>query len=165
MRYYWKKAKGLRRKKKCPKMRKKRQKSLMGHKKDAWREFSRYIRLRDCFDNTEHAFCFTCRKPYHYKDMQAGHYIHDLNSTYFNPMNVHAQCVRCNYFLNGNGKVYRKHMVDTYGRKAVDKLERSAKAGKKFTKGELIRLKKRYKRLIPKLKDRYYGRTTQIGFD
>jgi len=101
-------------------------------KEKAWRYFSKYIRLRDCDAHTEIGKCFTCNKPHHYKQMQAGHFIHNTSATYFDEMNVNAQCVRCNYYLGGAGAKYRKHLIKKYGKTGVEALEERAKPGTVF---------------------------------
>lgn len=49
----------------------------------AWKAFARWVRTRD--KDT----CFTCGKT----ATEAGHFRHRANNTYFNPINVHAQCL------------------------------------------------------------------------
>lgn len=75
-----------------------------------WRVFSLYIRYRD-----KHK-CFTCGKRSYGRTMHAGHFIsRKVNSTFVDPINVHAQCAGCNMFLYGNSPEYAQRLITKYG--------------------------------------------------
>ncbi len=124
-------------------------KTLSKVKKDVWdNAFSPYIRTRDCLKTTGCAswgLCFTCGKRYHYKLLQAGHFIPGRhNANLFSERGVHAQCYNCNINLKGNTLQYRRQIIGYYGKGADEELEREAEQIKKFTIPELLELKAYY---------------------
>ena len=97
----------------------KKTRNLTWWKKKFWKLFSEYIRKRDC------GTCFTCGLQKEYKQMQAGHCIPRASGglmLYFDEINVHCQCYRCNINLGGNGAVYAQRIRDVYGDEAMDNL-------------------------------------------
>ena len=101
-------------------------------KKEFWRVFSVYIRMRD------KGVCFTCGKtiPDYYnrygdlkpgwKAGQAGHFVTAANcglALYFHEQNVHCQCHHCNVNLSGNWLEYEKEMIARYGHEAVTEIK------------------------------------------
>ena len=94
-------------------------KNLKTIKAKAWKEFSRYIRLKYA-DENGYSNCVTCGVNKHYKDLQAGHFMAGrTNSILFYEKGVHPQCRRCNY-NEGNGVEYFIFMEKTYGRDEID---------------------------------------------
>lgn len=93
-----------------------------GAKKLAWKHFSLYIRLRD--SNSEgFARCCTCGAMKHYKQMDAGHFVsgrHD--SILFDERGVHAQCPKCNRFLQGDWPRYYEFMRNRFGMDTINDL-------------------------------------------
>jgi len=84
-------------------------------KSKAWKEFSRYIRLRDSDDNGI-ATCVTCNKKAHWSDMDAGHGISGRNnSVLFHEDLCAAQCKACNIFKKGNYEVYALKLIEKHG--------------------------------------------------
>ena len=77
----------------------------------AWRIMSDYVRQRD------KGVCYTCGDRRDWKKQEAGHFFHRKKypASYFDPRNIHAQCVRCNHFLSGNLAVYAKRLIEQYG--------------------------------------------------
>lgn len=63
-------------------------------KADAWSEFSRFIRVRDCLETTGLAFvgvCITCGRRFHIRYLQAGHCLPGRsNAKLFDEKLVHA---------------------------------------------------------------------------
>ena len=101
-------------------------------KKEFWRVFSIYVRMRD------KGVCFSCRKKilnfYNkkgevqpgYKAGQGGHFVTAKScglALYFHERNVHCQCYQCNINLSGNWLEYRKKMIEVYGLKATEEIE------------------------------------------
>ena len=79
-------------------------------KKEAWRVFSLFIRNRDNWT------CYTCGSRIKGAGMHAGHFISRTKlSTFFDEMNVHAQCYPCNIFKKGNAGEYSYRLVEQYG--------------------------------------------------
>ena len=101
-------------------------------KKEFWRVFSIYVRMRD------KGVCFSCGKkiPDFYniqgekqpgwKKGQGGHYITAKScglALYFHERNVHCQCYHCNINLSGNWLEYRKKMIEVYGAEETLRIE------------------------------------------
>ena len=88
---------------------------------------------------TQPYICVTC--PYWGRapateNLQWGHFITALKwATRWVPMNVHWQCPSCNLLHKFQQYPYTQFMLDTYGREAVDELQRLAwsKKGQKYT--------------------------------
>lgn len=101
---------------------------LIKAKKDLWKIFSMFIRMRDCFAATgtlDNGFCCTCGRPKTYKTLQAGHFIPGReDSILFEPTCVHAQCYRCNVKRSGEWVKYYRFMERKYGLARIDYLMR-----------------------------------------
>jgi hypothetical protein len=67
-------------------------------------------------------------------------------------MNCHVQSYRDNVLLKGNYITYTKYMIDRYGRKAVDELERKSLSGVKITTPEIRELIIKYTKLVEEMK-------------
>ena len=88
--------------------------------------FSIYIRLRDRIDG-KYCKCVTCGKIIPWKSKKqgrtflvrgadAGHFmIRGRWNTRWHEKNVHAQCVRCNHWSEGQQKVMAKYIDEKYG--------------------------------------------------
>jgi hypothetical protein len=126
-------------------------------KKKLWVIFSEYIRKRDGLRTTgsiEWAICITCGKRYHYKMLQAGHFIAGRhNAGLFSERGVHAQCYNCNINLKGNTLVYRRAIINLYGEGADVDLEQEANMIKQFTIPELEEMIIHYKQKIKALEE------------
>ena len=80
--------------------------------------------------------------------MQAGHFIAGrLNSTLFDERGVHPQCSLCNVVKHGNGPMYYKFMLATYGQEVIDELIEQNSQTRKWRPGELKSLLDRYRAL------------------
>jgi hypothetical protein len=134
-------------------------KSIGKLKKEVRAIFSQYIRLRDALKATgdpNYCVCITCTKLIPVKEAQAGHFIDCRHSaTLFDETNVHAQCARCNVYLDGNILEYRRQIIRLYGEGYDVQLEMKAVETKKFTKAELIELKELYTQKIKELESSY----------
>lgn len=92
-------------------------------KEKAWKEFSRYIRLKHS-DEGGYCNCVTCGAKLPWKKMQAGHFIDSrCNSVLFNEKIVYPQCVGCNMFLNGNKIKYFLFMLKNYTAREIEEFE------------------------------------------
>ena len=77
--------------------------------------------------STEWALCITCAKRYHFKMLQAGHFVGGRHSgNLFSEKGTHAQCYNCNINLKGNTLVYRRKIIELYGEGADLELEAEA---------------------------------------
>lgn len=132
-------------------------KSLARYKKILWDIFSKYIRMRDCLQTTgsiEWGLCITCFKRYHFKMLQAGHFISGRNSSIlFSEKGVHAQCYNCNINLKGNTLEYRRQIIKMYGEGADLELEEESRQTKKYSVPEIEELIEYYNGEILKLKE------------
>jgi len=133
-------------------------KTLSSVKKKLWDIFSVYIRMRDCLEttgSTEWGLCFSCDKRYHFKLLQAGHFIPGRHSAnLFSERGTHAQCYNCNINLKGNTLEYRRRIIAKYGQWADEELEARARLIKKYTIPEIEGLIDYYNGEIKKLKER-----------
>ena len=134
--------------------RKRRVKSPLVKAKDkAWAEFSRFIRLRDA-DDTGHCKCVTCNREYHWKKIQAGHFIPGrTNAVLFEEKGVHAQCYGCNIGKAGNTIMYWPWMEQQYGRGYVDYLRGFIGTKLTYTEDDYLAIHKRYKKLAAELEE------------
>lgn len=99
--------------------------------------FSEIVRKRAANDKGI-AYCYTCGKQDHWKNMDCGHFMkRGYYPTRWDLANARSQCRTCNRYLNGNYEVYRKKMIKELGQDKVDELERKAKSGQKMSIGEL----------------------------
>jgi len=91
-----------------------------------WKLFSRYIRLRDCIKTTgttDWGLCRTCQRKYHFKKLQAGHFIPGrTRAVLFDPRCVHIQCYRCNRVIKEVWPAYYRFMQKEYGQEVVEEL-------------------------------------------
>jgi hypothetical protein len=130
-------------------------KSISRLKKEVREVFSKYIRLRDCLRTTgtlEYCNCITCSRLIAFKEAQAGHFVDCRHSpTLFDETNVHAQCARCNVYLDGEILKYRREIIRLYGEGYDVQLEEKAIETKKFTRDELLDLKELYAQKIREL--------------
>lgn len=68
--------------------------------------FSKYVRLSNA-DNRGFCNCITCGKSFHWKKIQAGHFMSRKHySTRWELDNVHPQCVACNVYRAGEQYKY-----------------------------------------------------------
>lgn len=115
----------------------------------AWATFSIYIRLRDCDKyqkNGMFAPCFTCDSLFHFKELQAGHFIAGrTNAILFDEEGVHAQCMRCNIFLSGNPTEYWEKMLELYGKDKCLEISNRRHNTKKYTAKDYEELIEKYK--------------------
>jgi len=111
--------------------------------------------MRDCLETTgcpSFGLCITCSKRYHFKLLQAGHFISGRhNANLFSERGTHAQCYNCNINLRGNTLEYRRQIIRLYGEGADTELEREAQEIRKFTVDELIELKAYYGQKVKEL--------------
>jgi hypothetical protein len=138
-------------------IRKKKHPTISREKKKAWDLYSEYIRLRDCLRTTrtlEYAHCVTCGKRYHYKQLQAGHFLPGRhNSVLFDERNCHAQCYGCNVPQKGNTVKYFRFMQKHYGEGVILELENKDRETKQFKVFELQDLQEIFKEKITKLRN------------
>ncbi len=132
-------------------------KTVASVKKKAWCVFSECTRKRDCLLTTgcsSFGLCITCGKRYHFKLLQAGHFVAGRhNAGLFSERGVHAQCYNCNINLRGNTLEYRRKIIELYGDGVDLELEAEARQTKKFSISELEDLIQGWKEQIKILEE------------
>lgn len=100
--------------------------------------FSKFIRNRDAEELK--GKCCTCGDP----ASQAGHFIkRSWKKIRFHPQNVHAQCARCNHYLDGNEAEYSRFIIERYGLETFNWLL-SQKVAHKLTREEVQKVIEAY---------------------
>ena len=95
--------------------------------------FSQYIRLSNA-DNNGYCTCVTCNKTFHWKEIQAGHFISRKHySIRWDERNVKPQCVACNVYRAGEQYKYSLFL----GSEVANVLYLQSKEIVKFTNYEL----------------------------
>ena len=88
-------------------------------KQTAWKNFSDYIRLRDCLKTTgsaEYCKCVTCGEIVPYEKIQSGHAISGrTNGILFDEDIVRGQCVKCNRGGGGETQAFKRVLVEEHG--------------------------------------------------
>ena len=100
--------------------------TLSKAKDRAWKAFSRFIRLRDCWIDTKslECHCVTCGRLYKFgSTLHAGHFQPGRHANLlFDEEQVHAQCQICNRWRKGMWPEYYEYMVKRYGLERVQKM-------------------------------------------
>lgn len=129
----------------------KKQKSLARLKKDLWKHFSFYIKLRDSEDGI-YTKCLCCGKTLLIgtSDCQTGHFYPKggYPGLRWNEKNCHVQCLRCNVFMEGNTQIYRENLIRKYGEDYVDYLDMVRHQEVKITRSDYIELIEKYKNKV-----------------
>ena len=113
--------------------------------------FSRYIRLSSA-DHRGFCECVTCKKKYHWKNIQAGHFMSRKHySTRWEEDNVFPQCLACNVYRSGEQYKYSLFL----GQELSDKMHRQSHETVKFSSLELEMLINKYKTLVQELEKKY----------
>lgn len=103
--------------------------------------FSTFIRKRDTPGQ-----CISCGVPINFSNCDAGHYIPRKHmSTRWDEKNVHAQCIECNRFKEGNLSGYEKGLRTIYGNGIIMELMQKKNTLKKYSKTEIAELITQYK--------------------
>jgi hypothetical protein len=117
-------------------------KTIGYYKAEARKSFQKWIRLRDS-DKP----CISCNSTIA-STFDGGHFYKAevYSGLIFNENNCHKQCRKCNRFMNGNELNYRKGLIARYGIDYVVNLDNICDKNrvKKYTKEELITIKKQY---------------------
>ena len=130
-------------------------------KTKAWDSFSIYIRTRDCLRFTgtvTDGICITCKRPYAFSQLQAGHFIQGRgNTVLFDERIVYSQCLGCNgnppYGKGGNYVEYFRFMIDEWGLEQIDEF-RALKHGTKIYKEfDFLALAEEFKQKTEQLKN------------
>lgn len=109
--------------------------------------FSKYIRLSNA-DKRGMCTCVTCKRQYHWKNIQAGHFMSRKNfSVRWVEENVKPQCVGCNMFKSGEQYKFSLYL----GNKLSEELHAKSQQITKFTNDELQDMIDHYSAKVKKL--------------
>lgn len=109
--------------------------------------FSQYIRLSNA-DNNGYCTCVTCNKTFHWKKIQAGHFMSRKHfSIRWDERNVKPQCVACNVYRAGEQYKYSIYL----GKELANELYLQSKEIVKFTNYELEDMINDYSEKLKKL--------------
>ena len=130
------------------KLRQKKQKlkSIQQLIKEARVPFQKWIRKRD-----ENKPCISCGNEKS-NIWDGGHYYKAelYSGLIFDEDNVHKQCRKCNSYLGGNEREYKKGLEKRYGNDFVLKLEQKSVnlRSRKYTREELVNIKNNYQKKL-----------------
>ncbi len=120
------------------------EKSLGQYEIEAKNEFQKWVRMRD-----HGKWCISCGKTVNYP--HGGHFLKAelYSGLIFHPDNCHSQCKQCNIDLDGNLENYRIGLIERIGFDRANWIELNKDRLRfyKFSKQELITIKKTYKAL------------------
>jgi len=128
--------------------------SKLKKKADAW--FSKYVRYRDGRVRNKEwvANCITCGVEKPVKELQAGHFVSRTASPLrYEDMNVHAQCVGCNMFKQGEQYAHAQQIDLLYGNGTAEKLHNRRHETKKWTIAELEQIIEDAKEYIKEMEE------------
>lgn len=109
-------------------------KSISKLKKELDKWFSLYIRLRDSND-LGMVKCFTSGRVYHYKKIQAGHFMSRKHlATRWCEMNVQPQSAADNLFGQGEQYIFGLNLDTKYGEGTAEELQYKARQTVKLTR-------------------------------
>ncbi len=109
--------------------------------------FSQYIRLSNA-DNNGYCTCVTCNKTFHWKAIQAGHFMSRKHySIRWDERNVKPQCVSCNVYRYGLAYEFSLFL----GSELANELYLQSKELVKFTNYELEDMINDYSEKLKKL--------------
>ena len=132
-------------------------KTLTKAKKECWKAFSLYRRMKHCFETTGSimwGFCFTCGKRYHIKLLQCGHFVSGRhNGNLFSEKGTSGQCYYCNISLKGNTLVYRRKLIEKYGEGIDIELEAEAASIIQYKVCDLENMTKEFKAKIKEMEE------------
>jgi hypothetical protein len=135
--------------------------SISKAKKNAWKQFSMYIRLRDSLKtvgNISQCKCITCGNIYPTfgrSCIQAGHFIPGRkNAVLFHEDLVHGQCQICNMWKKGDWVAYEQKMVEMYGREKVEEFKLLAFVTVKYTASDYSEIEEKYKKKVKEIIDK-----------
>ena len=109
-------------------------------KRKLWTLVSLHIRQKYADENGV-AKCYTCGQEYHWKALQAGHFISRTHSsTLFDLENLRPQCFACNIWKRGNAAEYSARLIEEIGLEKFKALIARGREIKQWTAQELQEL-------------------------
>jgi hypothetical protein len=129
----------------------KKQKTLSALKKELWKWFALYIKIKYSSDN-KNTRCFTCDAPLIIgtSNCQAGHYYTKKGypALYFNENNVRPQCYHCNINLSGNTVIFGERLEKEIGAESMEHLKLIRHNSVKLMRSDYLDLIDYYKNQI-----------------
>ena len=108
--------------------------------------FSLFVRKSNA-DHKGFCECVTCGRKYHYKKIQAGHFMSRKHySTRWNEDNVKPQCMGCNVFHQGQQYQFSRFL----GKQLSDNLYNNSRKIIKYTIGDIEYLIEKYQDKLKK---------------
>lgn len=93
--------------------------------------------------------CITCKKPAMKLSLNAGHWISRRNKgVAYDEHNLHAQCVGCNKYRNGEPQIYEDELRRLYGDEETDRIRSWVGVTKKWKPYELEEMYNDYKKKL-----------------
>ena len=136
--------------------------SLKGLKLKCWRLFSELVR-RQHADEYGNVKCVSCKKVFHWKQVDAGHFLHGGsggrgNAVSYEDSNIHPQCRACNYFgARGEASLnYSQFMFKAYGPDILDELK-AIKAHSKLRREDFERMVEEFEKELEVLRGKDRG--------
>ena len=136
--------------------------SLKGLKLKCWRLFSE-LRRRQCADKHGYVKCVACGKRFHWKEVDAGHFLHGGsggkgNAVSYDERNIFAECRACNYFgARGEASLnYSQFMFKTYGPDILDTLK-AIKGKSKLRREDFERMIEQFEKELEVLRGKDRG--------
>ncbi len=124
-------------------------KTLSQYEAEAKQVFQKWVRMRD-----KNQPCISCGVTAS-SVWDGGHFkkAEIYSGVIFNELNTNIQCGKCNRYLGGNELNYRLGLIAKIGLEAVEQLEQLANETRKYkySKNELIEIKKTYQTKIKQL--------------
>jgi len=122
--------------------------SLKSLKAKTWKLFSEWVRRKDA-DAGGTEYCYTCRRPFFWKSLQAGHAIGGRhNAVLFDEEIVRPQCVECNVFKRGNYPVFTARLIRENSLEWFEAKLAGARVVKKLGRAEYEELIDKYKKKL-----------------
>jgi len=126
----------------------KKEKTLSTLKKDIWKWFSLYIKMKHSKDGL-FCNCYTCgqRIAIGTSNCQAGHYYTKKGypALYFDENNVRPQCYHCNINLSGNTVIFGENLEKEIGSEKMEDLKKRRHESIKLTRYDYTVLIEQYK--------------------
>lgn len=122
-----------------PKPKKQKAPTITKLKKEADKQYSLYVRLRDSINGV--CACITCGVKKPVKAMQNGHFVkRSVNLLRYDEENCNAQCYQCNVRRYGEQYLYAKALDDKYGEGTAEKLMAQKDERHQFNPEELTQI-------------------------
>lgn len=128
-------------------MKKRKKSDKQKAKEKAWKQFSRFIRLRDS-DKKGIGKCCTCGQKQPWKALQAGHFPQGRgNPILFDERGCNAQCKGCNIMKHGALDEYAIFMTDKYGYQIIEELNQLKHTPLTYYESDFLEIAEKYKKL------------------